>query len=302
MAVAEGAAKAAFGTRFKRVPRSSLRQSSLPVLSVLAVFAFVFCVAAERRARWNVPWNVRAEDTEDKAFSLCRSGASRRTVRADRHDVPRAGHVPVPACTATRAASRLATRPTPSRRRRARAGGAQAQGRLALLQEVRARRNPARAPLPPVQPLRFTHGPPLRLGEHQGRAQELQVFLSVSVYAVVSIWHAALLLASRRVRGGAHRRRARPAKRVAIPRREDVSLGVAEVAALTLAVPLALALTMLFGVALLPGQPQQNHHRALRGRARGGGRGEGGGNACRRCTPHGRRAEAARTRWGFAPT
>ena len=47
LAVAEGAAKAAFGTRFKRVPRAIFAKLSLPVLSVLAVFAFVFCVAAE---------------------------------------------------------------------------------------------------------------------------------------------------------------------------------------------------------------------------------------------------------------
>ena len=65
-------------------------------------------------------------------------------------------------------------------------------------------------------------------------------------YAVVSIWHAALLLASRAYAAARIVDEQDPRSGVAIPRREDVSLGVAEVAALTLAAPLALALTMLF--------------------------------------------------------
>ena len=81
LAVAEGAAKAAFGTRFKRVPRAIFAKLSLPVLSVLAVFAFVFCVAAPsaRSIARMARRFVRAEDTEDKSPFLCRSGASRRT-------------------------------------------------------------------------------------------------------------------------------------------------------------------------------------------------------------------------------
>ena len=52
MAVAEGAAKAAFGTRFERVPRALFSKLSLPVLSVLAVFAFVFGTAVDATRRW----------------------------------------------------------------------------------------------------------------------------------------------------------------------------------------------------------------------------------------------------------
>ena len=73
-----------------------------------------------------------------------------------------------------------------------------------------------------------------------------QSFFLFLFYAVVSIWHAALLLASRAYAAARIVDERDPRSGVAIPRREDVSLGVAEVAALTLAVPLALALTMLF--------------------------------------------------------
>ena len=44
------------------------------------------------------------------------------------------------------------------------ASRAQAQGRVAVLQEVFAAQAPAHAPLPRVQQVRAAHGPPLRVG------------------------------------------------------------------------------------------------------------------------------------------
>mmetsp|Transcript_7211 Transcript_7211/g.30721 ORF Transcript_7211/g.30721 Transcript_7211/m.30721 type:complete len:385 (-) Transcript_7211:65-1219(-) len=52
MAVAEGAAKAAFGTRFKRVPRALFAKLSLPVISVIAVVAFVFGATMDVLRKW----------------------------------------------------------------------------------------------------------------------------------------------------------------------------------------------------------------------------------------------------------
>ena len=190
-------------------------------------------------------------------------------------------------------------RPTPSRRRRAArwwsssAGAARASARSARV------RSPARAPPPPVQPLRFTHGPPLRLGEQLRRAQELQVFLLFLFYAVVSIWHAALLLASRAYAAARIVDERDPRSGVAIPRREDVSLGVAEVAALTLAAPLALALTMLFAwhcYLVSRNKTTIEHYEGVRAAAGAERR-----RRCRRCTPR-TASRGTRTRWGFAPT
>ena len=248
LAVAEGAAKAAFGTRFKRVPRALFAKLSLPVLSVLAVFAFVFCVAAEATRAMERSmersggghggqsvfplsfWSLKTHEYALTATTSLALGMYLCCVYRDPGRVP-AGYAPDPESAAARGALVELKRKGGSR----------------FCKKCARAKPPARAPLPPVQPLRFTHGPPLRLGEQLRRAQELQVFLSVSVLRRRLDLARRFVISVARVRGGARIVDERdPRSGVAIPRREDVSLGVAEVAALTLAVPLALALTMLF--------------------------------------------------------
>jgi palmitoyltransferase len=52
MAVAEGAAKAAFGTRLRRVPRALFAKLSLPVVSVLGVVSFIYGSTVDTLAKW----------------------------------------------------------------------------------------------------------------------------------------------------------------------------------------------------------------------------------------------------------
>ena len=50
--LAEGAAKLAFGTRFKRVPRAILRKLSVPVVFVLGVIVVLYSTAMGVVNRW----------------------------------------------------------------------------------------------------------------------------------------------------------------------------------------------------------------------------------------------------------
>ena len=245
MFVAEGAAKAAFGTRFKRVPRALFAKLSLPVLSVLAVFAFVFGFTADALESWRTAaeragdvgpsprplsfWSLAAHEyalTLTTALAACMYLCC---VYRDPGRVP-AGYAPDPESAAARGALV----------ERKRKGGS------------RFCKKCARAKPPRAHHCRQCNRCVLRMDHHcvwvnncVGHRNYKSFFLFL-FYAVVSIWHAALLLASRAYAAARIVDERDPRSGVAIPRREDVSLGVAEVAALTLAVPLALALTMLF--------------------------------------------------------
>ena len=253
LAVAEGAAKAAFGTRFKRVPRAIFAKLSLPVLSVLAVFAFVFCVAAEATRAMEradgaalrsggghgghggqsaFPLSFWSLKTHEYALTATTSLALVMylcCVYRDPGRVP-AGYAPDPESAAARGALVELKRK----------GGS------------RFCKKCARAKPPRAHHCRQCNRCVLRMDHHcvwvnncVGHRNYKSFFLFL-FYAVVSIWHAALLLASRAYAAARIVDERDPRSGVAIPRREDVSLGVAEVAALTLAAPLALALTMLF--------------------------------------------------------
>ena len=232
MFVAEGAAKAAFGTRFKRVPRALFAKLSLPVLSVLAVFAFVFGFTADALESWRTAaeragdvgpsprplsfWSLAAHEyalTLTTALAACMYLCC---VYRDPGRVP-AGYAPDPESAAARGALV----------ERKRKGGS------------RFCKKCARAKPPRAHHCRQCNRCVLRMDHHcvwvnncVGHRNYKSFFLFL-FYAVVSLWHAVAVLAARVVwtAGSA----------AAIP-----EMGVGEVAALTLAAPLAVALTVLF--------------------------------------------------------
>lgn len=248
MAVAEGAAKAAFGTRFKRVPRALFAKLSLPVLSVLAVVAFVFGATMDVLRKWAAAadsiereatllsfWSLTLHEYVLSFTTSLAMGMYLCCVYRDPGRVP-AGYAPDPESLAARGALVELKRKGGSR-----------------FCKKCVRHKPPRA-----HHCRQCNRCVLRMDHHcvwvnncVGHRNYKSFFLFL-FYVVVSIWHACALLASHAFLAGfaveprwqddaSYRKQHRGASAAsAIP------VGVAEVAALTLAVPLTLALTLLF--------------------------------------------------------
>lgn len=249
MAVAEGAAKAAFGTRFKRVPRALFAKLSLPVISVIAVVAFVFGATMDVLRKWAAAADSIQRETTLLSFwslTLHEYVLSFTTTLAmvmylccvyrDPGRVP-AGYAPDPE-------SLLANGALVELKRK---GGSRFCKKCVKHKPPRAHH------------CRQCNRCVLRMDHHcvwvnncVGHRNYKSFFLFL-FYVVVSIWHATSLLASHAYLAGfaseptwrddseVYRKQHRGASAAsAIP------VGVAEVAALTLAVPLTLALTLLF--------------------------------------------------------